>query len=102
MSVRWPPQLQHLSLSGSVSWQFLSDMLRQPDNFPPSLHSLSVSHCPGLDSRGIKPLLQSLAGSLTVVELRDLPAVRHGRFNGVLDWLPNLTKLTVALDYIDG
>jgi hypothetical protein len=39
---------------------------------------------------------------LTVVELRDLPAVRHGRFNGVLDWLPNLTELTVALDYIDG
>lgn len=38
---------------------------------------------------------------LTVVELRDLPAVKQGRLNGVLDWLPNLVSLTIALDYID-
>ncbi|KAH4859906.1 hypothetical protein HBI80_096020 [Parastagonospora nodorum] len=101
MNVRWPPILQHLSLSGSVSGQFLWDMLRSPDNFPPTLASISILHCPGLDHKGVRPLLQNLASALTVVELRDLPAVKHGRFNGVLDWCPNLHSLSVALDYID-
>jgi hypothetical protein len=101
MNVRWPPVLEHLSLSGSVSGQFLWDMLRSPDNFPPSLGSLSILHCPGLDHKGVRPLLVNLAEQLTVVELRDLPAVKHGRFNGVLDWLPNLKSLSVALDYVD-
>lgn len=36
-----------------------------------------------------------------MVRLCDLPAVKQGRFNGVLDWLPNLQSLTIALDYID-
>ena len=101
LNVRWPPKLQHLALSGSVSGKFLWDMLRQPDNFPPSFSSLSILHSPGLEYQGIKLLLCSLAASLTVVELRDLPAVKQGRFNAVLDWLPHLTTLTIALDYID-
>ena len=42
-----------------------------------------------------------MSASLTVVELRDLPAVKQGRLNSVLDWLPNLVSLTIALDYID-
>jgi hypothetical protein len=48
-SIRWPPKLEHLALSGSVSGQFLWDMLRQPDNFPPTFTSLSIHHSPGLD-----------------------------------------------------
>jgi hypothetical protein len=78
MNVRWPPILEHLSLSGSVSGQFLWDMLRSPDNFPPTLASLSILHCPGLDHVGIRGLLTNLAPALTTVELRDLPAVKHG------------------------
>ncbi|KAI4611530.1 hypothetical protein J4E83_000299 [Alternaria metachromatica] len=100
-SIRWPPNLEHLALSGSVSGQFLWDMLRQPANFPPTFSSLSIHHSPGLDQQGIRPLLDSLSASLTVVELRDLPAVKQGRLNSVLDWLPNLVSLTIALDYID-
>jgi hypothetical protein len=76
-------------------------MVKQPDNFPPTLRSLSVLHCPGLDHKGVRPLLCNLAEALTTVELRDLPAVKHGRFNAVLDWLPRLVSLSVALDYID-
>ncbi|KNG44244.1 F-box domain containing protein [Stemphylium lycopersici] len=100
-NIRWPPSLQHLALSGSVSGQFLWDMLQQPEHFPPTFSSLSIHHSPGLDQHGIKPLLSSLSHSLTNVELRDLPAVKQGRLNGVLDWLPNLLSLTMALDYID-
>jgi hypothetical protein len=101
INVRWPPKLQHLSLSGSIYGKFLWDLLRQPDHFPPSLHSLSISHSPGLDHTGVRPLLQSLGTSLTNVELHDLPHVKHGKLNGVLDWLPLLTHLTISLDYID-
>lgn len=101
MNVRWPPKLQHLSLSGSVSGKFLWDMLRQPDNFPPTFASLSILYSPALDHLGIRSLLCNLAESLTTVELRALPTVKQGRFNHVLDWLPNLTTLTIALDYID-
>ncbi|KAF1934319.1 uncharacterized protein M421DRAFT_50857 [Didymella exigua CBS 183.55] len=101
INVRWPPRLQHLSLSGPIYGKFLWDLLRQPDHFPPSLHSLSISHSPGLDHAGIRPLLESLGGSLTHAQLHDLPHVKHGRLNGVLEWLPALTDLTIALDYID-
>jgi hypothetical protein len=62
---------------------------------------MSMLHCPGLDYSGIKPLLENLAETLTTVELRDLPAVKQGRFNSILNWLPRLTHLTVATDYID-
>lgn len=101
INVRWPPKLQHLSLSGSIYGKFLFDLLRQPDHFPPSMHSLSILHSPGLDHTGIRPLLQNLENALTTVELRDLPNVKHGRLNAVLEWLPHLTHLTIALDYID-
>lgn len=56
-SIRWPPKLEHLALSGSVSGQFLWDMLRQPDNFPPTFSSLSIHHSPGLDQY-VETLLQ--------------------------------------------
>ncbi|KAJ4983485.1 hypothetical protein SVAN01_11000 [Stagonosporopsis vannaccii] len=101
INVRWPPKMQHLSLSGSIYGKFLWDLLRQPDHFPPSMHSLSISHSPGLDHTGIRPLLQNLSPQLTTVELRDLPATKHGRLNSILEWLPHLTHLTIALDYID-
>ncbi|KAF1838487.1 hypothetical protein BDW02DRAFT_488890 [Decorospora gaudefroyi] len=100
-NLRWPPKLGHLSLSGSVSGSFLWDMRRQPNNFPPTFSSLGISHSPGLDHQGIQSLLCSLGATLTVVQLHDLPAVKQGRLNGVLDWLPSLVSLTVALDYID-
>ena len=99
--VFWPARLQHLSLSGSVQGKFLWEMQQQPDTFPPTLYSMSMLHCPGLESNAIKPLLKNLAATLTTVELRNLPAVKLGRFNNILNWLPRLTNLTVATDYID-
>lgn len=101
MRLHWPPHLQHLTMSGSVNGKFLWQMLRQPETFPSTLHSVSLLHCPGLDQNGIKPLLQNIADRLTVVELRDLPAVKHGRFDSILEWLPELRELTIAVDYID-
>jgi hypothetical protein len=99
--VIWPPRLQHVSLSGSVRGKFLWEMLQQPNTFPPTLRSMSMLHCPGLEASEIKPLLNNLAATLTTVELRDLPAVKQGRFNNILNWLPRLEKLIIATDYID-
>ncbi|KAF2791137.1 hypothetical protein K505DRAFT_351494 [Melanomma pulvis-pyrius CBS 109.77] len=102
MNIRWPPRLSHLQLSGSVRGKFLWDMLRQPDNFPPTMTSLNISHCPGLDHNGIRPLLKNLAEKLTVVALHNLPDVKQGRFNGILEWLPKLKTLTMSVEYISG
>ena len=100
MNVRWPPHLIHLQLSGSVKGKFLVDILNQPENFPPSMTSMNISHCPGLASSGIRPLLRNLAGNLTTVELHNLPAVQQGKFNGILDWLPKLRNLVMSIEYI--
>jgi hypothetical protein len=99
--VIWPPRLQHLSLSGSVRGKYLWEMLQQPDTLPPTLHSMNMLHCPGLEAHEISPLLKNLAATLTTVELRDLPAVKQGRFNNILNWLPRLERLVIATDYID-
>lgn len=99
--ILWPPRLAHLSLSGSLQGKFLWELSHAPETYPPTLHSLSVLHCPGLDHTSLAPLLENLAATLTAVELRDLPHTRQGKLNRVLDWLPNLTRLAIALDYID-
>ena len=101
MNMRWPPRLQHLQLSGKVHGRFLWDLLKQPENFPRTMSSLTISHCPALVWSEIRDLLTNLADMLTHVELRDLPSVKQGQLDGVLDWLPNLRGLTVAVDYID-
>jgi hypothetical protein len=101
MQVQWPPRLEHLSLSGSVHGKFMWDMLNTPHHFPSTLYSLNICHTPSTDHALIKTLLETVAGQLTHVTLRDLPAVKQGRLNGVLEWLPNLTDLTIATDYID-
>lgn len=93
--------MEHLALSGSVNGKFLWEMMRQPDTFPPTLYSMSILHCPSLDYSGVKPLLENLSATLTTVLLRDLPSVKQGRFNNILAWLPRLTDLTIAIDYID-
>lgn len=101
LNVRWPPHLEHLALSGTISGKFLWDLVRQPETFPPPFASLSVLHSPALDHQSLHMLLTSLATRLTVLELRDLPAIKQGKLNAVLDWCPHLHTLTLALDYID-
>ncbi|KAF2709825.1 hypothetical protein K504DRAFT_432796 [Pleomassaria siparia CBS 279.74] len=99
-NIQWPPRLRHLQLSGSIHGKLIWDFLRQPDTFPPTMSSLNISHCPGLDHREIRSLLKVLAGSITNVELHNLPAVKQGRLNAILEWLPNLKSLTMSIEYI--
>lgn len=101
MLVKWPPKLQHLQLSGSVHGKFMMDMRNQPENFPNTLTSISIAHCPRLTSADIRPLLENLSSRLTSVTLRNLPEVKHGRFNKIMEWIPGLKDLTIALDYMD-
>lgn len=100
MNVKWPPKLQHLSISGSVHGKFMWDMLRTPENFPRTLSSISISHCPGIDHVQIRSFLRNISSILTHLRLHDLPAVKQGRLDGVLDWAPSLKSLTIAVDYI--
>jgi hypothetical protein len=100
MNVKWPPKLRHLQLSGSVHGKFMMDMRNQPENFPGTLTSLSIAYCPGLSAHDVRPLLENLSSRLTSITLRDLPSVNHGRFNKIMEWIPGLKRLTIALDYI--
>ena len=100
MNVKWPPKLRHLQLSGSVHGKFMMDMRNQPENFPGTLTSLSIAYCPGLSAHDVRPLLENLSSRLTSITLRDLPNVNHGRFNKIMEWIPGLKRLTIALDYI--
>ncbi|PSN70034.1 hypothetical protein BS50DRAFT_302939 [Corynespora cassiicola Philippines] len=99
-NIQWPTRLAHLSLSGSVHGPFLWDMTRQPDTFPPTLSSISICHCPSLSRTGVKDLLRNVKDTITTAELRDLPLIRQGSFDGILNWLPHCRRLTIALDYI--
>lgn len=101
MNMKWPPRLRHLQLSGSIHGRFMWDMLRQPENFPHTMTSVAISHCPGIRQDDIRDFLKNISATLTHVELRDLPSIKHGRLDGVLNWVPNLKSLTIALDYID-
>ncbi|ORY19764.1 hypothetical protein BCR34DRAFT_471210 [Clohesyomyces aquaticus] len=101
MNIKWPPKLRHLQLAGHVHGKFLSDINRQASSFPPTMTSLSISHCPRISTLDVHTLLRNLSANLTHVELRDLPYVKQGRLNGVLEWVPSLKSLTIAMDYID-
>jgi hypothetical protein len=98
--VRWPLQLRHLTLSGSVHGELIRDMVDQPELFPRTIRSLAISHCPKVKANEVRPILQSLADMLTHVQLVGLPQVDHGRMDGVLQWLPRLKNLTISIDYI--
>ncbi|KAF2021922.1 hypothetical protein BU24DRAFT_417573 [Aaosphaeria arxii CBS 175.79] len=100
-SVKWPLQLQHLTLSGSVHGKLMWDMVVQPETFPRTIRSIALSHCPKVSADEIRKLLKSLGDLVTHVELVGLPAVSQGRMNGILQWAPKLKNLTIATDYID-
>ncbi|KAH7126883.1 hypothetical protein B0J11DRAFT_432940 [Dendryphion nanum] len=100
LNMKWPPQLQHLQLSGNV-YGHVADMIHQPQTVPHTMTSLSICYCPKLTSNEIRKLLRSLAPLVTKVRLHDLPEVSQGALNGVLQWMPQLTDLTIAVDYID-
>ncbi|KAF2192498.1 hypothetical protein K469DRAFT_717041 [Zopfia rhizophila CBS 207.26] len=101
MNIKWPPKLKLLQLAGGVHGKFIWDLNAQPNNFPPTLTHLSISHCPHLEHWDIKSLLKNLSRLLHHLELRNLPQVKQGKLNGVLDWVPHLQSLIICTDYID-
>ncbi|KAF2200722.1 hypothetical protein GQ43DRAFT_449310 [Delitschia confertaspora ATCC 74209] len=101
MVVKWPPKLRLLQLSGGVHGKFIYDLTRQPENFPPTLSHLSISHCPRVLFQQIQSLIESMSHLLRHLELRDLPQVQMGQLSRVLTWAPQLQSLTIAMDYID-
>ncbi|KAF2741241.1 hypothetical protein EJ04DRAFT_423217 [Polyplosphaeria fusca] len=97
----WPPNLKELGLAGNVHGRLIWGLRDASTSFPPTLHSLRVEHAPRLSVESITSLFEKLENLLTNVVIRDLPLLRHGEMNDVLNVLPNLTSLTIATDYID-
>jgi hypothetical protein len=101
LTMTWPPKLRHLQLSGGIQGKFLQDLNRQPENFPPTLTHLNVSHAPKVAAADLLELLGNLSGPLTKLEIANLPQLREGSLNNIMTICRNLIELVVAIDYID-
>ncbi|KAF2805284.1 uncharacterized protein BDZ99DRAFT_524994 [Mytilinidion resinicola] len=101
LSMTWPPKLRHLQLSGGIHGKFMQDLNKQPENFPPTLTQLNVSHAPKVCAADLLELLGNLSTPLTKLEIVNLPQLREGSLNEVLNICPNLVELVFAIDYID-
>jgi F-box-like len=100
LNIRWPPKLQRLHLSGSVHGKFVLDLGQHPENFPPTLTHLSISHAPKIIAEELLYLLQSLGGQLLSLEITHLPRLSEGSLDSVLTVCSHLTHLVIAIDYI--
>ncbi|SMQ56215.1 unnamed protein product [Zymoseptoria tritici ST99CH_3D7] len=97
--VVWPPKLENLSLSGGIDAHFLYGVVA----FPQSLRSLTIEHCPLLQTNDVLNLLRTpvrLLPNLDTLKLANLPRLHDHALDGLLFILPGLRKLSVSVDYI--
>jgi F-box-like len=93
----WAPNLEELHLQGGISANFL----HLATAFPDSLHTVSIQHCAFARVDGFRTFLIGLSPQLTNLKLTySLPAVPYNGFDYLLCYCPNLTNLTIAVDYI--
>lgn len=97
--VHWPHNLEHLSLSGGIDANFLHGMVE----FPSTLRSLTIEHCPKAKGFALMHLLRTAVRPLPKLEqlkLSNLPRLSGSSLDNVLFILPGLTKLSISVDYI--
>ncbi|CAK3781250.1 F-box domain [Lecanosticta acicola] len=97
--VVWPPNLEHLSLSGGIDAHFLHGAVA----FPSTLRSLTIEHCPKAKGFALMHLLRTAVRPLPNLEqlkLANLPRLSGSALDNVLLILPGLTRLSISVDYI--
>ncbi|KAI9833339.1 MAG: hypothetical protein M1819_003734 [Sarea resinae] len=97
----WPPALKTLNLVGGISLAVLYDQL---DDFPSTLTSLTLTHCPHLTHDAVSTLLARLsppAHTLTHVSItHPMRALARGDLDNLPLACPHLVSVAVSLDYI--
>lgn len=98
-TIRWPPRLQRLQISGTFSPLTIS-----PFPFPPHLTSLTLKNCDNLSVTSLAALLSNphLGASLERLTISHLNRnLDPGFSNAVLAFLPELTFLSVPGDLLE-
>ena len=98
-SFSWPPNLQHLSLSGGIDAHFLHGIVA----FPSTLRSLTIEHCPNAKGYAVTHLLRTAIQPLAELEslkIAHMPRLGSRALDDVLFLLPQISRLSVSVDYI--
>ena len=98
-SFSWPDNLQHLSLSGGIDGHFLHGVI----SFPSTLRSLTIEHCPNAKGFAVTHLLKTAVPRLEKLEslkIAHMPRLSSHALDDVLFLLPQISRLSVAVDYI--
>ncbi len=94
---RWPPRLRKLQVVGGIRDESLLYFSTLPD----TLTYLVIGDCPNLSMSFIKPLLNILGSHLQNLRIdSNLPQLTWYSLNNILEDLPALRHLTIAIDYI--
>ncbi len=91
----WPPNLSHLRLAGGISDEFIKNT-----QFPLTIKSLEVAHCPFLSGAAVRSLCRRLGPVLTHLSIKSpLLKLHSNSLDSVLALCPNLTHLSISCDY---
>lgn len=96
LSIRWPPRLTALRISGGITDTFLTQ-----SEFPKSITHLEFSHCPAVHHDGLQTILWRFGHNLTTLKVQyPMPSLRDNSLDPVFKYCPRLTYLEIAVDYV--
>ncbi|EGV66050.1 hypothetical protein CANTEDRAFT_119174 [Yamadazyma tenuis ATCC 10573] len=96
--IHWPPTLSSLRISGGISDEFL-----MKSTLPSTITNLEFAHCPHIKDEGIKSLLYKFGKNLKTLRVEyPMPKLRDDSLDIIWDYCPNLTVLSIYVDYISG
>ena len=99
LSFSWPTNLEHLTISGGIDANFLYGVV----SLPITLKSLTIERCPLAKGFAVTHLLKTAVRnlpSLETLKISHLPRLSGHALDGVLLLLPQLSVLSVSVDYI--
>ena len=98
-SIKWPPRLKRLYLSGGIDAHFLYGIV----HFPPTLSELILEHCPQAKGHAVRQLLATMSAAkvpLKYLRIASMPRFGINTLDVILAYFPKLEHLTVSIDYI--
>ncbi|KAG8624267.1 hypothetical protein KVT40_007334 [Elsinoe batatas] len=98
-TIKWPPNLRSLGLSGGLNSQFWTGQFHLPNH----LVVISVTHCPKFDDDCLHAFFDTLISSdchIQHLAFAHLPLLQSDSLDCVLDYFPFLLTLDVSVDYV--
>lgn len=97
-TIKWPPRLSSLRISGGISDDFL-----MRTKLPGTITHLELAHCPLIKEFGIHSLLYKFGTNLKLLKIEyPMPKLREDSLDIVFRCCPNLLVLMIYVDYVSG